>query len=344
MVEVLFAAGHVALPGVTPAVARSRSMHEARLEDALLRLDQLIEAPRQSETVISDTIFSILQAAGYAMGAREPAFPESRVRLDGIFTAELEGNTARVGCDVRGARGNASGQTIYRALELVRTGTLDRVLIISLGGYSKLARERARLERLGKIDLLDASDLRIWLQRRVALEQASKHSVTIILKQAFRALAARLAESPDEIYQIGWRNMEELLGEVFTRLGFDTEVTPSAQAGGFDIRLADLTSLVYLVEVKHWATPVGSGVVKRLVEVTARESAKAGLILGTGGFAPSLFDGVIELQTAPIHMGGRDKITSLCRAFYRSETQLWQVDTDLAPLLFAGTTAVPVKG
>lgn len=319
-------------------------MDEDQLDEALLRLDRLIDGPRQSEAVVSDTIFSILKAAGYVMGAREAAFPDQRLRLDGIFTAEIEGKRERVGFDVRGARGNVSGQTIYRALDFIRTGLLDRVLIISLGGYTKLARERIQLERLGKVDLLDARDLRHWLERRVVLEQASNQSVAVMFKKALRAMAARLAHAPDDIHQIGWRNLEELLGEVFESLGFDTEVTRSAQDGGFDVRLVDRDGHVYLVEVKHWATPVGSGVVKRLVEVTAMQSAKAGLILGTGGFAPSLFDGVIELQTAPIHLGDRDKITSLCRAFYRSETQLWQADTDLATVLFEDTKTVPVAG
>lgn len=319
-------------------------MDKAQLDDALRRLDRLIEEPRQSEAVVSETVYDILKAAGYVMGAREPAFPDKRLRLDGIFTAQIEGKPERVGFDVRGAHGNVSGQTVYRALDFLRTKALDRVLIISLGGYSKLARERTQLERLGKVDLLDARDLRHWLERRVALEQASNQSVAVMFKQALRAMAARLAHAPDEIQQIGWRNLEELLGEVFESLGFATQVTPSAQDGGFDVRLVDRSGHVYLVEVKHWATPVGSGVVKRLVEVTAKESAKAGLILGTGGFAPSLFDGLIELQTAPIHLGDRDKITALCRAFYRSETQLWQADTDLATLLFEDTKTVPAAG
>lgn len=235
-------------------------------------------------------------------------------------------------------RGNVSGQTVYRAQDLVRKDLFDRVLVVSLGGYSQLARERAEEGLLGKVDLLDARDLRAWLDKRIAIEDEAGLPIASILKRALRAMALHLATAPGEMGEVEWRMMEQLLGEVFEGLGFDTEVTRSAKDGGYDLRLMGPDGKVYLVEVKHWQTKAGSGVVKRFVEVNATEGSTAGLILSTGGFADCVFEGVIELQNTAIHLGDRNKVASLCRAFYRAETQLWQTDDDLPALLLRGTT------
>jgi restriction endonuclease Mrr len=130
--------------------------------------------------------------------------------------------------------------------------------------------------------------------------------------------------------------MERLLFEVFQTLGFETELTRSARDGGFDLRLVDERQDVYLVEVKHWATSIGSGPVRRLVEVIAREEAAGGLLLATSGFSPSIFDGRIGVEPS-VRLGDGAKIASLCRIFFRADTQLWQPDSGLASLLFEDT-------
>lgn len=311
-------------------------MPGAALDQALKRLNALEHGEILSPPDVEVAIFEILSAAGYAVTAPQPFHQDDRIdmRLDG----RIEGKRERVGVEVKAHRGHVSGQTIYRALDVLRTHALDRILIIGLGGFSPLARERAALERIGKVDLLDTRDLRDWLLRHAVADEPPSLSIKGILKAAMRALAARLSVAPEEIYDVEWRDMERLLGEVFETLGFETKVTPSAKDGGYDVRLADREGRVFLVEVKHWLTTVGSGVIKRLVEVTARENASAGILLATGGFAPSLFDGLIELQAQTIHLGDGGKIASLCRAFYRAETQLWQADDDLVDLLLSETT------
>lgn len=76
-----------------------------------------------------------------------------------------------------------------------------------------------------------------------------------------------------------------------------TQVTSSAQGGGFDIRLADGAREVFLVEVKHWLSTVGS---KSLPD-RSRRGPRRGVGRRhpvTRGFAP-VSDGRIELQPAP---------------------------------------------
>ncbi|WP_426017610.1 restriction endonuclease [Brevundimonas sp. DWR2-3-1b1] len=313
-------------------------MAKADLLRARDALDALVRKSDTRESEVSAVVFEILQAAGYAQGQQEARLPETSMRLDATFEARIEDKTERVGVEVRGMRGNVSGQTVYRAQDLVRKDLLDRVLIVSLGGYSQLARERAEEGLLGKVDLLDARDLRIWINKRIAIEDEANLPIPSILKRALRAMALHLATAPAEMGEVEWRMMEQLLGEVFEGLGFDTEVTQSAKDGGYDVRLKDRDAKVYLVEVKHWQTKAGSGVVKRFVEVNAKGGSAAGLILSTGGFADCIFEGLIELQNTAIHLGDRSKVAALCKAFYRAETQLWQSDDDLPALLLGGTT------
>lgn len=313
-------------------------MPESGLQRAMRLLDELEQNREMAPQDVERAIHGVLMAAGYAVSTPSPGKPD--IGIDMELRGRLDGRSERVGVEVKSHKGRVSGQTIYRAMDAMRAGSLDRILIVALGGYSSLALERADIERLGKVDLLDIPDLRSWLRRHEAADKPEAKSIRQILRRAMCDLAVRLAVAPEEIYDVEWRDMERLLGEVFERLGFKTHVTASAKDGGIDLRLMDPEGRTYLVEVKHWLTKVGTGAVKRLVEVTARESAKSGLLLATGGFADTIFDGLIEVK-APVCLGDAEKIVSLCQAFYRAETQLWQPEESLAELLLSQTLALP---
>ena len=106
-------------------------MAKADLLRARDALDALVRKSDTRESEVSAVVFEILQAAGYAQGQQEARLPETSMRLDATFEARIEDKTERVGVEVRGMRGNVSGQTVYRAQDLVRKDLLDRVLIVS---------------------------------------------------------------------------------------------------------------------------------------------------------------------------------------------------------------------
>ncbi|AYG95613.1 restriction endonuclease [Brevundimonas naejangsanensis] len=312
-------------------------MPDRQVERAVQLLDELERNREMSAVDVEHAVYGVLTAAGYAVSTPSPGRPD--IGIDMEFQGRINGEPERVGVEVKSHRGKVSGQTIYKAMDAMRATGLDRILIVALGGYSNLALERAGIERLGKVDLLDIPDLRSWLQRHETFDEPETKSVRQILRHAMRELALRLAVEPTEIYDVEWRDMERLLGEVFQRLGFTTHVTPSAKDGGIDVHLVDPEGRAFIVEVKHWLSKVGTGAVKRLVEVTARKGARSGLLLATGGFADVIFDGLIEVK-APVRLGDANKIVSLCQAFYRAETQLWQPDNSLEDLLLAETLAL----
>jgi restriction endonuclease Mrr len=161
-----------------------------------------------------------------------------------------------------------------------------------------------------------------------------------IVRHAMRELAKTLAQHPDELPKVEWRDLERLLGEVFEGIGFGTRVTRSGKDGGFDLELTTLEGgkkQVYLVEVKHWSEQKpGISHVRKLVRVTASRQATAGLLLSTSGFTRPAYSGITEL-TIPVHLEGQEKIVSLCRTYYRLSSALWLEDTSLHETLLSGT-------
>ena len=296
-----------------------------------------VQASQLTGEVVEQHVWEILRSVGYA-AARQQGAPDEGIDMQ--FQGALEGRTERVGVHVSVQKGPVSGQTVYRWLDRTRTGRFDRIMLITKDGGTKLALDRAGSDRFGRVDLLSFDDLGHWVQRHQASEEPAVTRFQAQIRQALRDLALHIAEVPEAMFEAEWREMELLLGEVFRAIGFQADVTPSSQDGGYDIRLTDQTGAVFLVEVKHWTSPVGKGPVKKLVTISARERAAGGLILGSSGFAPTIFDGRIEVGETPIHAGGRSKIQHLCRCFYRTQSQLWLPENTLQETLFADTRRI----
>ncbi|VDS03900.1 Restriction endonuclease [Devosia equisanguinis] len=166
--------------------------------------------------------------------------------------------------------------------------------------------------------------------------EAPASPVNKVVRKLMHELVTTLAEFPDELASVEWRDLERLLGVVFERLEFDVTVTRSAKDGGFDIVLkAD--GQTYLVEVKHWAQPnrVGPGVLRKFTDVAVSHGAQ-GLLISSSGFTSTLLRGRIELTQLPVLLGDATKIISLCRCYVQSERGVWRREKTASELLFAG--------
>jgi HJR/Mrr/RecB family endonuclease len=309
------------------------------LGPAVELIDQLKARPTPPGWELEKIVWRILKAAGYATSeACAPGRPDCGYDLE--FSATLDGAPERVAVEVKGGP-YVSGQTFYQVDRVRMREGFDRILLVTSGKFSQLARDRAFERRGGKVDLLEPDDLANWLRRHaIATTERGKRVVTLI-RACMRELALRIAEEPGELQDVEWRDLERLLREVFEGLGFDTTLTASTKDGGFDLRL-EADGETFLVEVKHWNQAVGAGVVNNFLKVSAREGAKAGLLLSSGGFTGTLFEGIVEVGP-PMHLGRRDKIIGLCRIFYRLGTELLQPDAELPRLLLEDTMKVPLR-
>lgn len=165
-----------------------------------------------------------------------------------------------------------------------------------------------------------------------------------IVRTAMRAIAVAVAEDPDCLREVEWRDLERVLREVFEQLGFTTTLTRSGNDGGFDLELKYIENgkqKVVLVEVKHWAgsgKKPGKPVLRSLVNVVARATAgTTGLLLSSTDFTADLVSGLTEISQRKVRLGGRAKIVSLCQSYLQSADGFWLPTTNLAEMLMGGT-------
>ncbi|GAB3949279.1 restriction endonuclease [Micromonospora vulcania] len=175
----------------------------------------------------------------------------------------------------------------------------------------------------------------------VPVGPALRISVELILREAMRDVARRVALFPTELFSLEWRDLERILREVFEGLGFGTELTRSSQDGGFDLALScrvDERELTYLVEVKHWKTSKpGRRIYSDFVDVVVSNGASKGLLISTSGFGSKLLHGRVEVDRQLVRLGAADKVVELCQLYVRKEFGLWEQGLMLPTLLWNGT-------
>jgi restriction system protein len=315
----------------------------AKLERALALLDRFESEDRLLPQEAERLVVEIFEACGHAV--TDKGFIGGDTGVDCYVQADVDGRSQRIGVEVKSVRQPVGVAAFDQAFRLKASGHFDRTMVISRSGYSKQALQLAETVGLGQVDLFGPKDLRNWLSKYSQPDQPNQIDETcvLIVRRAMRALARRLAEHPEELPTIEWRDLERILRETFEGLGFDTALTRSGKDGGFDLELvttASGTRQSYLVEVKHWTDQrPGSAHLKKLVRVTTSKKATGALLLSTSGFASTIYSGLAEMS-APVRLGDGSKVISLCKAYYRLGSALWLEARDLQDTLFSGTQAI----
>lgn len=115
--------------------------------------------------------------------------------------------------------------------------------------------------------------------------------VEVRVEAVWDDLIRRLAKRPDLMQALGPRKFEELMAELYTRQGFEVELTPQTRDGGVDlyvVRYEPFGRMVTLVDAKRVRQDrkVGVGVVRQLYGVVEAQRAAAGVIATTSFFTP----------------------------------------------------------
>ncbi len=103
-------------------------------------------------------------------------------------------------------------------------------------------------------------------------------------------LYSRIIQSPDVLYRIDSREFEYLVADIFTKHGFDVELTPPTRDGGVDLiacRKDNITGPnLYFIECKHWrqAKKVGVAIVRQILGITYSQPSTKGLIVTSSYF------------------------------------------------------------
>ncbi len=110
-----------------------------------------------------------------------------------------------------------------------------------------------------------------------------------LLGNAISDLILKLNKNPNEWFALGPRKFEEVLAEIWHKLGWETYLTPPVKDGGLDLRAVRTDNgiyLCYLIEAKAYnpKRPVGIEFVRNLYGVVERERATHGILATTSYF------------------------------------------------------------
>lgn len=294
---------------------------------------------RQSSEAVS-LLAEMFEACGHTVS--ESGFVDSDKRVDCFIRTDIGGKPQTIAVEVKARMQPGSVASVNQALRLKMSGQFDRAMVISRSGFSAEALRLANTIGLGQIDLFGPGDLRNWLSKYVQLEDVDT-AYQRIVRGAMQQLARAVAERPEVLAKIEWRELEKVLREVFEGIGFGTKLTRPGKDGGFDLELSTAEGgqkRLYLVEVKHWAEQKpGPAHLRKFISVTASRQATGGLLLSTSGFSGTVYSGIAEFS-APVRLAERGKVVALCRAYYRLRSALWLEDVSLHQTLFSGTRAL----
>ena len=154
-----------------------------------------------------------------------------------------------------------------------------------------------------------------------------------------------IANHPEVLESVEWRDLERAMREVFETIGFDTELTRAGKDGGFDLKLVCASNGVkqtFLVELKHWVSKSkkpGTTICKAFYDIVVSESIEATeLLLSTSGFTKSVRKGRSEIERQIVKLGSKNKIVSLCQKYLQSKKGILQPTTNLPHVLFDQTS------
>lgn len=264
--------------------------------------------------------------------------------VDIEFTTDQSHGGDRFAVQVKTTTQPANLTSVQAVAGAALQGNFDRWLFVSRNGFAKSAHAFASSVTLIKLELLSPADLRRWVGRFRKSETVSSSRLEPIVRAAMDQIAKHLASVPEDLPKVEWRDLERLLREAFEGIGFETELTRSTKDGGFDLRLTFVeqgVSRTHLVEVKHWSAPSrpGTGVLKHFAHVVAREGAEGGLVLSTSGFTDNAIEGLTESEHHLLRLGNDRKIISLCKTYYKINSEIWIADQPLQQLLHESTVA-----
>lgn len=181
---------------------------------------------------------------------------------------------------------------------------------IETDGKSKESERRIHFKPFGKRRVLKRSDIIPVIQKyrvheqidsiidgdrfysvRETVSQDRLQEVRLELVTANDELLSFLKRHPKLIHTISPRRLEEIVGDIFSNMGYDVELTPQTRDGGYDIRALrkdKVGTFLYLVECKRFAPnrPVGVELVRALHGTVSAARASHGVMATTSYYSP----------------------------------------------------------
>jgi len=294
--------------------------------------------PQAAELLALDVLQPLLEADGYTVthtgGPGDNGIDFLATRSDAA-----DALPARVGIQYKHLGRPLGADTVQQVIGASHTNNLQRMLLVSKSGFSRSARQILERALPTSVELLDFDFLRGWATRfDAAPADPVQTSALAAIAELSAALARIIARNPRDLDNIEWRDLERMLAAIFSKLGFQTTLTPSAKDGGKDVVLrfsVAKENREFVVEAKHWRSGqrVGSGHVSDFVKVVATEQRHGGLFLATAGYTGTAFETLTEIERKTFYPGDQTKVIALCRTFVRAEAGLFTAPSDMTSVI-----------
>jgi restriction system protein len=227
-------------------------------------------------------------------------------------------------------------------LRAARAAVTKRAMFVINTRFTASAREVVRKSDPAAIELVDIDALHSWVGRLEQVPKVDLGEITIIRRALSRQYINLIAQNPQFLQGIEWREMEHLVAEVFEGLGFSAEVTEGSKDKGRDViltcRVGSATHKYY-IEIKHWRSQqkVGGVAIKHFLSIVVNEEVAGGLFLSTYGYCSNAIESLTEIERKMVRFGGHDKIQTLCKSYQRAQSGIFEPDPEPIEVLYADT-------
>lgn len=237
-------------------------------------------------------------------------------------------------------------RTLIRVNEL---GNFDRLLLLisdSANGNASNSSSNLLTEYPTNLEIKTLRDLEEWSANLAKeLDTQETNRVFSAIRTLCRTLIKLIAENPNYLASLEWRDLERSICEAFEGIGFSATLTPPSKDGGKDVilecRIDDINKS-FIVEIKHWRSgqKVGQSMVRDFTNVIINEKREKGLMLSTYGFTGNYYECLSEKQRSVVAFGGQDKIVEIFRTYERLQNGILNPIENLEDTLFNHTQSV----
>ncbi|MBW4422446.1 MAG: restriction endonuclease [Myxacorys californica WJT36-NPBG1] len=299
-------------------------------------------SPREAEDIYTNVLLPLLIEDGYEVSKTARLADEG---LDFVATrSSTETFTSqKLGIEFKYYKsGHAVGADKIR--ELVGAALfnqVDRAILLINTQFTKAALETSKHEFPLQLELINLNALRAWISR-LQVDDEDFGEVQQILKIVSQQFAMLIAQKPNILEDLEWRDLERTIAEIFDGLGFDVTLTPPSKDGGKDVILkcqVQGRQQKYIVEIKHWRSRsrVGGGDLRDFLNVILREGRDGELFLSTYGFCDNAFEQLTEIERQRLRFGKQEKIVALSRTYVKAKSGIWSPPEKLTEVLFEHT-------
>lgn len=114
-------------------------------------------------------------------------------------------------------------------------------------------------------------------------------------------------ESRPNLMELTPREFEDLIGNLFTKMGLETKQTQLSQDGGVDVVAFDKRPILggkVVIQAKRYRHTVGVAAVRDLYGTMMNEGANKGILVTTSGYGSAAFNFVKDKPIELIDGGG----------------------------------------